>query len=670
VKLVIVIRVIMTSSLLLCGRRCGLQMERRACARLLFTSPCRPVYEVVEARQTPTAGLAIQGRIKKLNFPPFVKDIFCGRFNKSVMSYAEVLSYERHRALDCQLEEVRRYWEGRQEAVLPRLPEWLHQAGLAGLTGPGGPAGGKDLLHTEAARLYEEVGREPAASDSLYCSEFLGCQAVMQFGSERQKQRYLQPLLSGELLATLAVQEAAAGSDASGIETEAAYDVDTDTYSLRGRKTWVPNSGSAGLFVVIAKTVQKNYMGLEESGLTAFLVDSEASGVTVGQQYHVGAYDGLQLADVEFDCKVGAGSVLGEKGDGATVLQTLQHQNKFLAVAGLLVPLRSIISQVVEHCNTSKQFGLPLSKFSLVKLQLSEMESRLYSLESMLYLTAGLRDVAEYPDVDMESAIVKQFAAQTSQFIVKTSLGLLGRAGLDEGGPLQRFTATSQFLQGWHGTANIIKCHIAISGLVHLAQQAGPAIARCSKPLPHLLSYLRWSRTSAEHKWDQVRLTHKLSDCVHPRLISSAERLEWAVEKIPFLATNMMFRSDMSFNIPETELVKLADIAIETFAMTCTLSRANRSYIVGHAHGEHEVNIAIPVVNEGRLLVQQLGRELMDWEGEDEARMDQFWSQTGYTLASTGRYFPAHPLTIQPPMTEEERERCKERHYDNDVNAS
>ena len=61
------------------------------------------------------------------------------------------------------------------------------------------------------------------------------------------------------------------------------------------------------------------------------------------------------------------------------------------------------------------------------------------------------------------------------------------------------------------------------------------------------------------------------------------------MEKIPFLATNMMFRSDMSFNIPETELVKLADIAIETFAMTCTLSRANRSYIVGHAHGEHEV---------------------------------------------------------------------------------
>ena len=134
-KLVIVIRVIMTSSLLLCGRRCGLQMERRAgaCARLLFTSPCRPVYEVVEARQTPTAGLAIQGRIKKLNFPPFVKDIFCGRFNKSVMSYAEVLSYERHRALDCQLEEVRRYWEGGQEAVLPRLPEWLHQAGISKL---------------------------------------------------------------------------------------------------------------------------------------------------------------------------------------------------------------------------------------------------------------------------------------------------------------------------------------------------------------------------------------------------------------------------------------------------------------------------------------------------------------------------------------------------------
>lgn len=98
----------------------------------------------------------------------------------------------------------------------------------------------------------------------------------------------------------------------------------------------------------------------------------------------------------------------------------------------------------------------------------------------------------------------------------------------------------------------------------------------------------------------QAPLTHKLSDCVHPRMVSSAERLEWVVEKIPFLATQMCFRSGEHFQVPESELVKLADLVMETYAMTCALSRSNRSYIVGNLHAEHEINLVIPYICEAR----------------------------------------------------------------------
>ena len=96
------------------GRSAG----RGGSVRLLFTSPHNPVYEVVTAKQTPTSGVAITSRLKKLNFPPFVKDLFCGKFNKSMLSYAEVLNYERHRILEAKIASISTYLNDRKSGIL------------------------------------------------------------------------------------------------------------------------------------------------------------------------------------------------------------------------------------------------------------------------------------------------------------------------------------------------------------------------------------------------------------------------------------------------------------------------------------------------------------------------------------------------------------------------
>ena len=100
--------------------------------------------------------------------------------------------------------------------------------------------------------------------------------------------------------------------------------------------------------------------------------------------------------------------------------------------------------------------------------------------------------------------------------------------------------------------------------------------------------------------------------------------------------------------MPEVEMVKLADIVIETYAMTCALSRSNRSYIVGNLHGEHEINLTVPYINDARLKCKQLSLELLDWEGEEEQRRDDNWVRIGYNIIEEGGYNMAHPLTRVP----------------------
>ena len=317
--------------------------------RLLFTSATSPVYEIVTAKQTPTSGVAITSRVKKLNFPPFVKDLFCGKFNKSMLSYAEVLNYERHRILENKIERISTYLSERKTGILntdgqicPELLVWCRSEGLHGLVGPQ-VTGGKDLLVTEVARIYEELGRELSLSEFLYCSDILGYRAVLEHGSARQHEQHLESLSEGSSMATLCVHEEDAGSDLSRIRMMAKYNPDDETYHLMGTKTWVANPSNSNLFIVLAATRNKNYMGEVEADLTAFLVDAKDGGVTIGKKHDATALSGLDYASVEINCKVPKRSILGKVGEGGQLIQSVQNQNKFLVAAGLITNLKYVL---------------------------------------------------------------------------------------------------------------------------------------------------------------------------------------------------------------------------------------------------------------------------------------------------------------------------------------
>ena len=159
--------------------------------------------------------------------------------------------------------------------------------------------------------MYQELGSSLAISELFRQNELLCTRAIVEFGSDEQKLRYLDPISKGDLWTAFCQTEQAAGSDPNSIRARTKYDPDSHSYHLTGTKTWVSNAIRANLFLVFAKTQTRNYLGELEDAVSAFLVDGDTPGVQVSQPYDLAALNGLQVCDVNFNCHIPASALLG-----------------------------------------------------------------------------------------------------------------------------------------------------------------------------------------------------------------------------------------------------------------------------------------------------------------------------------------------------------------------
>lgn len=618
---------------------------------LATSSPLR-IVTALRPHDTPTIGDPTSVKLTRINFPPFVKDLFAGQFNQSVLSYAEVLNYERYFALEEQTGQLndllcrkRQLVEGINERgqVPDELLSKLRDLDVFGLTVPK-QYGGLELMHTEIVRLYEVLGMDLSLSELININEFFGTKAIVDHGTPEQKEKYLPGLSSGEIWSAFCLAEARCGSDPNSVETRALWLPDEGYYKLSGTKTWVANALRAKVFLVFAQLPSRNYLGETEHQLTAFLVDRDQGGVEISLPYDLAGANGLQVCDVTFNTTVPVTGLLGAEGEGQVVLQSVLHQNKYFMAAGVLRRLKMLLDITVEHVLARKQYGQKLSDFELIKFNIAKCCGRIYALESMLYMTAGLGDVGIKPDIEVESAIVKQFAVETSDFVTRRCLDMLGAQTNVKGSPFQQFLAENQVLQSWQGSSNILKCFIAISGILHLTEKKGEEMMKCRNPGLHPIKFLKYEWGVRCHRSDRYPLKHKLENYVHPRLDVTARAVEWAVHKLPFCTETILLGEGSNIQVSEAYLERLSDAAMEIYAMVCSLSRASRSYVVGHPHAEHEICTAIPFIFESRLRVKQKLWECMN-SMNDHGNRDAFLRKCGNYVIEKGGYCAVSPIT-------------------------
>jgi len=596
-------------------------------------------------------GESMSDYFKQQHIPPFVKNLFIGKFDKSLLSYAEVLNDKSFLQLEEKVNSISDYLKKNQtlidkidktSKIHPDLVTNLQKSGLFGMSVPSSSQGSA-LLYTEIARIYEELGVSLALSDLICTNESLGVSALLTGWTNQMKEKYQDSISSGACKVAWCLSEQNCGSDPSGVVMEAKMADDSEHYILNGIKTWVSNANNSQLLLVFASTKITD----DKSGITCFVVDRSqySENIRLSEPYKLDAFRGVECCDVEFtDCKVHKSGVLGNTGEGLNVIQRVSNKNKYLQTFAIVKYLRTLLNETIDHCNSREQFGQKLSEFPLIRVQLAKLASKLYSLESAAYFTAGLADASVDGDIEVESVITRQYASDVARYMISECLQLLGADVNKESSKYQTYVRDYVAIQNWQGNSNINKCFVAISSLLHVINH-NPGLNELRQPANgNFVKSFKFQFDHLKHEFNRVVSKHQLDKCFAVGLQTSARRLEWCAQKLPFVAEQLLVQRGANLQVEEMHLARLHDLATEVFIMTCVLSRASRSLTLGLDNFEMEGTMAVNLSFDSKQRVKQLLMETVLCNMEDSNR-DEITEHSADYILKRGQYCAVHPLT-------------------------
>lgn len=332
----------------------------------------------------------------------------------------------------------------------------MRELGLFGLSIPE-TFGGLGLDMEEEVTLAFELGKtSPAFRSLLGTNNGIGSQGLIMDGTEGQKQHYLPKLASGEMIASFALTEAEAGSDARSLRTTARRD--GDDFILNGTKRYITNAPHAGLFTVFARTQDP---GNPEGSITAFLVEAGTPGLSIGSVDKKMGQQGSLTSDVIFvDCRVPASAVLGEKtGQGFRTAMKVLDRGRLHISAVCVGAAERLIADSLDYAMERKQFGQPIAEFQLVQAMLADSRAEAFAARCMVLETARAKDRAEV--VTTDAACCKMYASEMVGRVADRAVQIHGGAGYMSEYAIERFYRDVRLFRIYEGTTQIQQLVIA-----------------------------------------------------------------------------------------------------------------------------------------------------------------------------------------------------------------
>src|SRR6266545_3111437 len=476
----------------------------------------------------------------------------------------------------------------------------LADLGIFGMTIPEA-YGGYGFSASAYCRVMEEIGTIDASLGILVGGHpSLGMKALLLYGTEEQKKKWLPRLASGEMLAAFALTEPEAGSDAASIKTTADYDEKTDTFVLNGNKHWISNGGFAGFFTVFAKDVKLEAKD-EHRRITAFAVTKDLGGVVPGKEEHKLGLKGSSTVPIELqNVRVPAVNVLGERGQGFKIAVEVLNTGRTSLAAGCLGGSKVMIRLAAEHATQRRQFSTRIADFEMIRGKFFGTEAVWQTINDALQIAGGNGFMEEYP--------------------------------------YERALRDSRINMIFEGTNEILRVLVALSGM----RDAGEDLKEVGKALKAPLSSLGVLSDYAARKFRGYVAPGKLTKTA-PELAEEAAIVAKYVGAVSNILERVLRKHGKKVIEKEYQQERLANIVMDLYACVAVLSRATSALEKrGREKAQEEVRLARAFVQSAKYRIvgqlKEMGRNVND-SGESRDALHTGISDSAYSRLGYGFHY-------------------------------
>ena len=541
----------------------------------------------------------------------FVKNLFWGRVREDlVFPYPEVSKAEKAKA-DALLAELSVYLETEHPSVEidqeQYTPQWvidrLFEMGVMGMTVPV-EYGGLGLGVASYNRVLEAIGRHCGSTAVMVSAhQSIGCKALMLFGTDEQKQRFL-PKVAREYLSGFCLSEPQVGSDAAGQQTTCVWNEDEGVFILNGEKKWITSGALSGLLTVMAnQMVTDPKTGKPKKGVTALMVTPDMPGVTFFQKNRSKTgIRGTWQARIRFEnVRVPREMLLHKEGQGLKVALTCLNYGRCTLSAGVSGAAKQAAEQATKWVQTRHQFNRPLADFELVQQRVALMHATVFAMDAMLYMTCGMLDRHD-DDIMVETAACKLFCSEEGWVVIDAAMQVMGGEAYVTENEFERLWRDNRIHRIVEGSNEVMQSFIFAYGGKQLAEHMLGVLNTVQwddeETLPENVSRIlkgafrpatvRAGTPLAAEIFLGKKVAAPALTRVHPSLRSFADRLAEHVRTHTREFKLASKRMEEKIVTAQVTQARLSDSAVQMFAWACVLSKLDQMIANGAAGAEWE----------------------------------------------------------------------------------
>lgn len=300
----------------------------------------------------------------------------------------------------------------------------------------------------ELAKVCGSVGLSMAAHNSLCTGH------ILQFGNEKQKERWLPKLATAEWIGAWGLTEANTGSDA--LRMQCVAHKDGNEWVLNGAKNWITHGISGDIAVVLARTGDL----LDSHGITSFVVERGTPGFSGGKKENKLGMRASETAEMIFeDCRIPEENILGNIGDGFIQAMKVLDGGRISIAALSLGIAKGAYEAALKYSKEREQFGQPISNFQAIAFKLADMATKIEAAELLIQESCDLKDKGK--NVNKVSAMAKYYASEVSVYCANEAVQIYGGYGYTKDFPVEKFYRDCKLCTIGEGTSEIQKLVIS-----------------------------------------------------------------------------------------------------------------------------------------------------------------------------------------------------------------